>query len=299
MTYRLADFGSYTVGGRIHRVTEGAPREISFTRNASFISDPRGHFAVEQAYVQFFVPETRRAAPPVLLVHGGGMTGSCWETTPDGRPGWLHLLLRRGYEVHVMGAVERGRAGFAPGLWDGEPVLRSMEEAWTLFRLGRADGFATLTAFPCQRFPVDAFDRFAHSFVPRWFGTSALQTRALLAALDRIGPALVICHSQGGELAFDALAQAPHLFSALLALEPSGVPDAPEALGTTPITLVTGDYLDTADFWIARNRDWTNLTGTGAAVQRIDTRDLGGGNSHMLMMDNNSEAVLDAALGTL
>ena len=57
------------------------------------------------------------------------MHGSTWETTPDGRPGWINLLLAQGYEVHVLDNVERGRSGFAPGLWRDDPILRSQEEA--------------------------------------------------------------------------------------------------------------------------------------------------------------------------
>ena len=119
LTYHLKEFGSYTVGGRLHKVTTGIPKTVHFTRTASFEVDPRGHFAVEQAYVQYFIPENRNAEPPIVFVHGGGMSGSCWDKTPDGRPGWLHLALDRGYEVHVIDNVERGRAGFAPGLWGG------------------------------------------------------------------------------------------------------------------------------------------------------------------------------------
>jgi len=99
--YALEDFGSYTIGGRTHQVTVGQPREVNFTQSASYVYDPRGHFSVEHAYVQYFVPKNRNCYPPVLLVHGGGMHGSTWETTPDGRPGWLNQLVSLGFEVHV------------------------------------------------------------------------------------------------------------------------------------------------------------------------------------------------------
>ena len=42
----------------------------------------------------------------------GGLTGACWETTPDGRPGWLHNFLSAGFAVYVLDNVERGRSGF-------------------------------------------------------------------------------------------------------------------------------------------------------------------------------------------
>jgi len=295
VSYRLRDFGSYIVGGRVHHEQNGAPFTVNFTRSASYEVDPRGHFAIEHGYVQFFVPENRNAAPPMVLVHGGGLSGSCWETTPDGRPGWLHLLVQRGFEVHVLDNVERGRAGFAPDHWEGAPLLRSMEEAWTLFRFGRAEDFANRSPFPHQRFPVARFEAFARSFVPRWLDTTGLQTQVLLDLLDRIGPAHVICHSQGGEVAFDALAREPDAFASIVALEPSGYPSDPDALGVTPICLVTGDYLDINPLWQARHRDWASLS-TAPNCRLLGPDHFGPGNSHMLMQDHNSPQILSEAL---
>lgn len=297
MTYRLKDFGSYTAGGRQVHVTQGEPQMVQFTRSAAYKMDPRGHFAIEHAYVQYFIPEPRNSAAPVVLVHGGGMSGSCWETTPDGRAGWLHLLLDRGYEVHVVDNVERGRAGFAPDHWDGAPLLRSLQEAWQLFRIGHKQGFETRSAFDGQRFPVAHFDTFARSFVPRWLGTTQLQTAALLAVLAKTGPAKVICHSQGGEVVFDAHNSAPDLFDSIIALEPSALPNGAAALGDTPLVLCVGDFLDVEDHWITRRQAWCDLVKAGRDLRLVGPETFGSGNSHMLMMDDNSKTVLDAVLG--
>lgn len=45
---------------------------------------------------------------PLLLWHGGGMTGKSYETTPDGRPGWLSYFIRSGWKTYLSDAVERG-----------------------------------------------------------------------------------------------------------------------------------------------------------------------------------------------
>lgn len=291
MSYRLRDFGSYTVGGRVHHEENGTPFMVDFTRSASMEVDPRGHFAIEHGYVQYFVPEDRNAEPPVVLVHGGGMSGSCWETTPDGRPGWLHLLVQRGYEVHVLDNMERGRAGFAPGQWEGEPLLRSMEEAWTLFRFGNAEGFASRQPFQNQKFPVANLERFARSFVPRWLSTTPLHTQVLLDVLRHIGPAHVICHSQGGEITFDAHRCAPELFASIIALEPSGSPESSALLDQTPFCCVVGDYLHITPLWCNRRSDWERLAKTQQGYL-ISPDDFGPGNSHMLMQDANSEQIL-------
>lgn len=304
MTFALREFGSYFVGGRLHRVDTGRPFEVQVTRDSSYTYDPKGHFAVEHAYVQYFTPERRRDAPPVVLVHGGGMHGATWETTPDEREGWLHLLLRRGYETHVVDAMERGRAGWAPDLWEGAPLLRSMEEAWSLFRFGPPDGFSARRAYARQQFPIERLEAFARSFTPRWLSTTALQVSALTAVLERVGPALLITHSQGGEIGFDALARRPDLVSGLVAIEPSAAPSDIAVLRACPTVLVIGDYLDVDAKIDARNALWLKIAQDaaklGAPLTVLHTaRDLAPGGSHMLMMDRHNEDCLAAALATL
>ncbi len=304
MTYALKDFGSYTVGGRLHTVTAGTPRDIQFTRDVVFNYDPRGTFAVEHAYVQYYVPEARNTAPPVLMVHGGGMHGGTWETTPDGRPGWLHLLLQRGFEVHVIDNVERGRAGFLPGLWESEPITRSLEEAWSLFRIGPSGGYAAQEIYPKQQFPWPHFEDFARQFVPRWLDTAPLHVAAVCAALERIGPALVCCHSQGGEIVFDAQAKVPELMAAIIAVEPSVTQCDADTLRETPLVLLAGDYLDADPHIEKRSAGWCDmvvgLERAGGRASYVDTaRNVARGGSHMLMMDHHNEACLDAAINAL
>ena len=49
----------------------------------------------------------RRARIPLLMWHGGGLTGVTYETTPDGREGWLNYFLRKGWSRLQFGC---GRA---------------------------------------------------------------------------------------------------------------------------------------------------------------------------------------------
>ena len=48
--------------------------------------DPNGEIMVGQMYVQYVRLAAPRSPVPLLMWHGGGMTGVNWETTPDGRP---------------------------------------------------------------------------------------------------------------------------------------------------------------------------------------------------------------------
>ena len=91
-------FGSFHVGGRLVEVT-GKP-VIEFTPTvggAPLRIDPNGTYLVGRIYAQVMEPAPRRGAVPLMLWHGGGLTGACWETTPDGREGWQHFFLRRGW----------------------------------------------------------------------------------------------------------------------------------------------------------------------------------------------------------
>ena len=86
--------------------------------------DPNGQYMVEQMYVQYYLPRNRKGKLPFLMWHGGGLTGVTYESTPDGREGWLNLFVRKGWDVYVSDAVERGRSGFAsPDIWPSEPTF--------------------------------------------------------------------------------------------------------------------------------------------------------------------------------
>ena len=293
--YQLKDFGSYTAGGRVHVVSGEPVQTIRFTPTTSYRFNPNGHLLVEHAYVQYFVPENRNSAPPVVLVHGGGMTGAMWETTPDGRPGWLQLLLRDGFEVHVVDNVERGRAGWHPDLWDGDPVVRTMEEAWSLFRIGAEEGFSARTPFPGQRFPVRHLEGLCRQFVPRWTSTLPHQAAALAEVLATLGRSHVICHSQGAQVVFSATEIRPGHIEHITALEPSGLPARPVDLS---VQMVFGDYTDATPTWcglIERCRQFAEAG--GAKVTWLDLTEEGlPGHSHMMMMDEGNERVLARVL---
>jgi hypothetical protein len=39
-------------------------------------------------YVQYVKLADSKARYPLLMWHGGGLSGVTWETKPDGKPGW-------------------------------------------------------------------------------------------------------------------------------------------------------------------------------------------------------------------
>jgi pimeloyl-ACP methyl ester carboxylesterase len=308
--------GSFHVGGALVAVTGLPPRErVSTAGGPVHPIDPNGELAAGQMYVQYVRLSGPRGPAPVLMWHGGGMSGATWETTPDGREGWQMRFLRAGLDVFVSDAVERGRASWAPypQVYPGEPFFRTAREAWEeTFRLGPPGSWhpdpARRTAHPGLRFPVAAFGRFMKQCVPRW-DTNDAATQAAYDALVRcVGACVVLTHSQGGNFGLRAALAAPDRVRAVVSLEPSGAPDPAGAdaarLRGVPHLFVWGDFLDRHPFWVRsvpNARRWYEaLAAAGVDAEWMDLTALGiRGNSHALMMDDNGADIAGLVLDWL
>src|SRR5262249_60880756 len=157
----VAEMGSFHVGGRAVSLTGLPIRDVVFTAGSAPIKvDPNGDFEVEQMYVGYTKLAQPKARYPLLLWHGGGLTGVTWETKPDGKAGWQLFFLRAGHDVDVSDAVERGRASWAryPGLFTSGPLFRTKKQAWQDFRIGAARSSRPHPrqrgALPGRRFPA-------------------------------------------------------------------------------------------------------------------------------------------------
>jgi pimeloyl-ACP methyl ester carboxylesterase len=307
----VKEMGSFHIGGR--QVTlDGLPvREIVFTPGAApFKSDPNGDFEVEQMYVQYVRLANPRAKFPMLLIHGGGLTGVTWETKPDGSPGWQMFFLRQGHDTYLSDAVERGRASWAryPEIYKTEPFFRAKKEAWELFRIGPPDSYRTdaaqRSAYPDTKFPVKAFEQFDKQAVPRWSTNDAATQKAYDEYVQKVCPCTIVVHSQGGNFAMTAALNAPDKVKALVLVEPSGAPDPAKAeaakLKGIPHLFIWGDHVEPGTLWekiipnVVRWRD--ALQAAGAPVEWVDLPKRGiAGNSHMLMMDTNSDEIAGLA----
>jgi hypothetical protein len=84
--YLVKEIGSFHIGGRTETLTGMPTREVVFSPGAPPLTvDPNGEFEVEQMYVQYVKLAQPKGKVPILLWHGGGLTGVTWETKPDGR----------------------------------------------------------------------------------------------------------------------------------------------------------------------------------------------------------------------
>src|SRR6266849_2400856 len=77
-----------------------------------------------QVYVEYMIPARRSHPYPIVMVHGGGQTGTNFTGTPDGREGWAQYYVRRGYPVYVVDQVARGRSAYWSQVYGPLPASR-------------------------------------------------------------------------------------------------------------------------------------------------------------------------------
>ena len=184
-----------------------------------------------QIYAEFQIPKKRTHPDPIVMVHGAIQTGTNFTGTPDGRMGWAEYFLRHGYAVYVVDQPGRSRASYN-GEADGPqafPDLLNTEQRFTAPEKFNLWPQAHLhTQWPGGGMAGDpVFDQFYASQVPFVQNAEKAQTMtrdALVALLEKIGPAIVMTHSQSGSMGWLTADARPDLVRALIQVEPSGPP---------------------------------------------------------------------------
>ena len=154
--------------------------------------------------------------------------------------------------------------------------------------------------FEGQQFPADAasWRNFILGCVPRFTTTDDLTLAAYGALLERVGPSVVVSHSQGGFFAWRAAQEWPGKVRALVLVEPAstGLAEKVAALAGIPVLMIYGDFIAGDARWPAiRARGVAFAEAVRAAGGHVDVVDLPAqgilGNSHMIQMDRNSDDV--------
>ncbi len=300
----LRDIGSFHIGGRIIDISGQPIKEVVFTPGGVPAKmDPNGKYQVEQMYVQYFLPQNRKGKLPLLLWHGGGLTGVTYETKPDGGEGWLTYFIRKGWDTYISDAVERGRAGWT-NTFKGDPVFLPLGDPWERFRIGPPgswnDDRAKRTTYPGVQFPIEAYGQFMKQGVPRWLTTDDQIIAAYIELVDKVCPCVVLVHSQSGAFGYKVLEARPEKVKALVAVEPTvgGDREKVQSIKTTPILVLYGDNARDHPRWSKIRQGGVDyaavLKSAGGSIDVVDLPDVGiKGNSHMVMMDKNSNVVAD------
>ncbi|WP_050736062.1 alpha/beta hydrolase [Methylobacterium sp. ARG-1] len=187
---------------------------------------------VGQMFVQSRTPAKITQPYPVVMVHGLAQTGVNFLATADGRPGWVQRFVEKGYQVYVVDQVGRGRSGTNPEVYGPYDRLgtRSLEKTYTAPEVYDLFPQAKLhTQWPGGPGVQGnaAFDQFFASQVP--FLANGQQTEelvdpALVALLEKIGPAILLTHGQGALFGWAASDVRPDLVKAHVSVEPNGPP---------------------------------------------------------------------------
>jgi pimeloyl-ACP methyl ester carboxylesterase len=306
---QLADEGSFFVGGK--KLTIKAP-----FYGATGLSGP-GEITVDQMYVNYRIP-VNATGLPVIMVHGSNHTGMTFETTPDGREGWATYFVRKGHPVYVVDHVGRGRSGFNPtpisdAIQQSNPSLTKIaplypqQAAWVNFRIGKAYP----EPFAGTQFPIEKFDDYLAQLVPNAeelangpTGEATISALGLL--LDKVGPAILIVHSQSGLYGMEVVRRKTARIKGFVSVEGGCAPlpaGTIEALAKVPFVSVFGDNSVGA---VGVNGDGRRnaCNDTVKAAQKA-----GGdatfyllpehgikGNTHMMMMDKNNLQIADILL---
>ena len=308
----LADEGTFFVGG------QAVSSEFPGDPGARVGGAGAGTIMINQMYVHYRIPKAV-SAPPIVMVHGSTHSGVTYETTPDGREGWATYFTRKGFPVYVVDHVGRGRSGFDPTPINRARVksetnslpeipIPTRERAWQSFHFGPA--YPNL--YPDSKFPVEALDQYLSQLVPNaevtLEGSGIRETpKALVALLDKIGPAILMVHSQSGGYGLEVIRQSTGKVRAFVDIEGSCGPlngdDLTKYFAKVPMLALWGDNTVGAS---GPNSD-ARRNGCRSTIDAIQK--VGGsakfsllpeagikGNTHMMMLDKNNLQIADLVM---
>src|SRR5262245_31603008 len=168
-----------------------------------------GQNRINHVYATYQYPADSKYAYPVLFNPGGGHTARVYDTTPDGREGWLTQFPRAGFAVYGVDRVNTGRAGGDSCAINAArlgkipandmPAMNrySAESAWVTFRLGPRYG----EFYPDTQFPKEALNAYYAQLVNTYRDPDETKksVTALVALIDAIkGPVVLQSWSSSG-----------------------------------------------------------------------------------------------------
>lgn len=313
----ISDQGSFAVGGRVQTVPGSFVNNEPTAAGQSFHGD--------HLYAFYQVPEHPRPLP-IIMLHGAYVSGRSWETTYDGREGFQTIFLRRRFPVYIVDQPRRGRAGNSSVGMTLEPIPND-QLFFDQFRIGQWPKFFDHVQF--DRRP-ETLNQFFRALTPNTGPYDATVIADAMAALfDKVGPAILFSHSQGGEPGWLTAIRSSNV-KAVVAFEPgSGFvfpqgekpADMPSAAGTLraqeiattdfakltriPIIIYYGDNIPTRptvdrgkDNWrvrLAMAKLWVaTINRHGGDARLVHLPEIGiRGNTHFLMSDLNNLEIAD------
>jgi len=256
----LKAHGIFWAGGQIVNRTQSGTQNAGDLKNLPYNQQ---QYLVGQAYVEYFIPQKLRNGKntlPIVMVPGGALVGVHFLTTPDGREGWGHYFLRRGFPVYIVDVPGRGRAGFMPDQFNDvkaggaqpstQPVIRAWDSsAWLEWNTGPLPAPTPMhgpndpncignDARDPKSPPVycngnlmpavdaEGYRHWLASLVPEG-PVQGGSDPGLLAVMKKVGPAIWLGHSQAGTTGGRLSNENPEHFKAVIGIEPQGACNIP------------------------------------------------------------------------
>jgi hypothetical protein len=308
----LKEQGSFAVGGTV--VTSAG------TFDARNPSSQGATLHGDHAYVFYQVPVDARPLP-LIFWHGAGQSKKTWETTADGREGFQNIFLRRRFAVYLLDQPRRGAAGRST-VASTIPATTDDQMWFGMFRIGVWPDYFSGVQF--SRKP-EVLDQYFRAMTPNTGPYDAEVDALAVAALFRkIGPGVLVTHSQSGGPGWLTVMKAPNV-RAVVSYEPGSgfvfpAGEAPAAMPSLtgpleavavpleqfmaltkiPIVLYFGDNIPEEpspnpgqDNWrvrLAMARLWRDAVSRhGGHVTLVHLPDLGiRGNTHFPFSDTNN-----------
>lgn len=248
----LKTMGSFLFGGTVTPTADGAT------------------FHGDHGYAQYFIP-AKSHTYPIVMWHGIGQSGRSYETTPDGREGYMAILPRRNWSVYIIDQPRRGRAGYTTSKVDtrlAPPTILSERAVWEAFRNGTWRKGAERTFYDTLLFPKDSVsvDQFFRQQTPdtgeepRSKEHRDFMGRTMAELFKQTGPAVLITHSNSGQYGWATAMTAPESVKAIVAYEPGACAfpqnDCPTDLEASEIALCN----ETQAPQIVSDEDFQKLT---------------------------------------
>ena len=299
---QIARQGSMEAGGRVIDCTTNDGGDANSQRW------PSGHVVVDNVYATYQYPADQRYPYPILFNSGGGHTARFYDTTPDGREGWLTTFLREGFATYGVDRVNTGRSGTDICAINAVKLGRlpardlpainryAFESSWVTFRWGPKYG----EPFPDTQFPIEA----AANYYPQTISTyrDPQETRksveSFAALIDKIGtPVIVETWSSSGLLGYLTAIERPDKVKGILAVESSvtafdDIPaDKLAILAKIPIIIVIGDR---APDRVEASRAFEKRMKAIGGDVTIDVLPEAGihGNGHTLGLEKNNKQIM-------
>jgi pimeloyl-ACP methyl ester carboxylesterase len=213
-----------------------------FYVGGQYVGEPGKETMQGQMYVEVWAPKKQLRPYPLVLIHGAAQTATNWMGTPDGRKGWAEYFVGQGYVVYMIDQPMRGRSAWHPA--DGATRMFTAKNEQFQFTAIESDGTwpgrENHTQWPGSgpnkgKKGDPIFDAFYATQVETVISPEETQKRnqeAGAALLDKIGPAILLTHSQSGPFGW-LIADVRHsLVKGIIAVEPASPPFENTIIGT-------------------------------------------------------------------